>query len=201
MARVDTYRKNRLVFRAGERSTHVYVLESGVVKVFEMSDLGRDTILWFCLPGEIFGLAEAVAGGWRGVSAQACEQSTLLSVPGDQFRQYLATHPQASMLCLQALSARLRGLGHVLVNFVSDDVHTRIGKLLLRLGARYGSRVGTEIILQIPLTHQAISDMVGAARPTVSSALGDFKRKGVLSIDSHRIRIESEELLNEIRNG
>lgn len=199
--RVETIARNALVFRAGDASTHVYFLRSGLVKIYEGSDLGRDTILWFCLRGEVFGLAEAVAGGYRGVSAQACERSEVLAVHGDVFRQYLLGHPQAALLSLQAVSARLRGLGHVLVNLVSDDVHTRIGKLLLRLGARYGMRVGNEIVLRIPLTHQAISDMIGAARPTVSSALGDLKRKGVLSIDGHRIRIESEELLNEIASG
>lgn len=198
LARTETIPKHRMIFRSGEASAHVYVLKRGLVKIYDMSDLGRDTILWFCLSGEIFGLAEAVAGGFRGVSAQACENSEVLAIHSDQFRQFLAVHPQAALLSLQALSSRLRGLGHVLVNFVSDDVHTRIGKLLLRLVARYGNRVGGEIVLKIPLTHQAIADMVGASRPTVSNALGDLKRRGVLSIDGQHIRIENSERLHEL---
>lgn len=201
IARAETIAKHHVVFRAGEPSTRVYFLQSGLVKIFEVSDLGREAILWFCLSGEIFGLAEAVAGGIRGVNAMACEHCEVLSIHGDEFRDFLARHPQAALLSLQALSARLRGLGHMLVNFVSDDVHTRIGKLLLRLCARYGERVGTEIVLRIPLTHQAISDMVGAARPTVSSVLSDLKRKGVLRIDNQRIRIESEDRLQELAQG
>jgi CRP/FNR family transcriptional regulator len=198
ITRRETVAKGHLCFRAGEQSAHVYFLESGIVRIYEVSDVGRDAILWFCLPGEVFGLAEAVAGGYRGVSAQAVEKSEVRSIHGDMFRHYLASHPQAALLSLQALSARLRGLGNMLVNLISDDVHTRLGKLLIRLSMRYGKRVGTEIVLQIPLTHQAISDMIGAARPTVSSALGDLKRKGVLRIDGHRIRIESEERLHEL---
>lgn len=201
IARSEKVGRQQMVFRAGEPSTRVYIIKTGLIKIFEVSDGGREAILWFCLVGEIFGLSEAVAGGIRGVNAMACEASEVLSIHGDEFREFLAHRPQAALLCMQALSARLRGLGHVLVNFVSDDVHTRIGKLLLRLSARYGQRVGTEVVLRIPLTHQTISDMVGAARPTVSSVLSDLRRRGVLSIGSRRVRIESEELLQEWAEG
>ncbi len=46
-------------------------------------------------------------------------------------------------------------------NLVSDDVDTRIAKLILRL----------------------------------ASCLGSLKRRGLLAIDSHRLVVESEELL------
>jgi len=51
----------------------------------------------------------------------------------------------------------------VFVNLVADDVDTRIAKLILRLNARYGTRVGKEIVLNISLTHQEIANMVGTS--------------------------------------
>ena len=158
----------------------------------------REVILWFCLGGEIFGLAEVARGGERAVNAQACTDSELLAVPNARFRAFLAEHPCAALLTMQVLSSWMRVLGEIFVNLVSDDVNTRIAKLILRLSARYGTRVGREIFLNIPLTHQEIADMVGTSRQTVTSALSALKRRGVLSIDSHRIHIESEELLNEL---
>src|SRR2546427_395254 len=81
------------------------------------------------------------------------------------------------------------------VYFLSDEADIRIAKLILRLGARYGRRERGVIHLDIPLTHQEIADMVGTTRQTVTSALSRLKRQGALSIDTHRIQIESEELL------
>jgi len=188
--------KDEAVFRVGDPGTRVYFLESGRVKIYQPAESGREVILWFCLPGEIFGLAEVARGGGRVVAAQACEASTVLVVPEDVFRAYIAVRPQAALLSLQVLSARLRGLSDVLVNLVADDVDTRIAKLILRLGARYGRREAHVIYLDIPLTHQEIADMVGTTRQTVTSALSRLKRQGVLSIDMHRIQIESEELLS-----
>jgi len=198
IARAQRYGKGELVFHAGAPGHHVYFLKSGKVKIYQLSPLGREVILWFCFPGEIFGLAEVARGGGRVVNAQACEPSEVLAVSQEQFKGFLAAHPGTALLSMQVLSSRLRILGEMFVNLVSDDVGTRIAKLILRLSARYGSRVGKEIFLNIPLTHQEIADMVGTSRQTVTSALSALKKQGVLSIDDHRIHIESEELLSEI---
>lgn len=198
LARVQHHQKGDLVFRAGAPGHHVYFLKTGKVKIYQLSPLGREVILWFCFPGEIFGLAEVARGGGRVVNAQACDQSEVLAVSQEQFKGFLMNHPQTSLLSMQVLSSRLRILGEMFVNLVSDEVNTRIAKLILRLSARYGTRVGKEIFLNIPLTHQEIADMVGTSRQTVTSTLSTLKKQGVLSIDDHRIHIESEELLNEM---
>jgi CRP/FNR family transcriptional regulator len=191
------YAKGEAVFRVGDPGAHVYFLETGRVKIFQPSESGREVILWFCLPGEIFGLAEvARGGGGRVVSAQACEASRVLAVSQDAFRGFVASRPRAALLSMQVLSSRLRGLSDVMVNLIADDVDTRIAKLILRLGARYGRREGRVIHLDLPLTHQEIADMVGTTRQTVTSVLSRLKKQGVLSIDTHRIHIESEELLS-----
>jgi CRP-like cAMP-binding protein len=188
--------RDEFVFRVSDAGSRVYVLESGRVKIFQPADTGRDVILWYCLPGDIFGLAEAAGGGGRTVSAQACDACRVLVVSQDAFRSFVAARPSAALLAIQVLSARLRGLSDVMVNLVADDVDTRIAKLILRLGMRYGRREGHVTRLDIPFTHQEIADMVGTTRQTVSSTLNRLKRQGVLTIETRRIQIESEELLS-----
>ncbi|MGH9557430.1 MAG: Crp/Fnr family transcriptional regulator [Terriglobales bacterium] len=198
LASVQHHQKGAHVFQAGAPGHHVYFLRTGKVKIYQLSPLGREVILWFCFPGEIFGLAEVARGGGRVVNAQACDRSEVMAVSQEQFKGFLENHPRTALLSLQVLSSRLRILGEMFVNLVSDDVNTRIAKLILRLSARYGTRVGKEIFLNIPLTHQEMADMVGTSRQTVTSTLSTLKKQGILSIDNHRIHIESEELLNEM---
>ncbi len=190
--------KGEAVFSAGEAGSQVFFLRTGKVKIGQISPQGREVILWFCFPGEVFGLAEVARGGERGVSAVACEASELLVVSQEDFIRYLALRPEAAVLSMQVLASRLRVLGEMFANLVSDDVNTRVAKLILRLAARYGTRSGGEVVLDIPLTHQEIADMVGTTRPTVTATLSALKSQGVLAIDNHRIRISSGELLHEI---
>lgn len=198
MGRLKCYTKGALIFSAGTPGERVYFLVSGKIKICQPSASGRDAILWFCLPGEIFGLAEVARGGGRVVNAEACEDSEVLTVSQEEFKVFLSHRPQIALLSMQVLASRLRVLGEMFVNLVSDDVPTRIAKLVLRLGARYGRKVGNDMFLNIPLTHQEIADMVGTSRQTVTTALTHLKRQGVLSIENRRIHIESEELLSEL---
>ncbi len=195
LGRRERFARNDFVFRAGGPGRTVYFLRSGRVKIYQPSAPGREVILWFCLPGEIFGLAEVARGGGRSVSAVACEPCEVLCVAQEQFMAFVEERPRVALLSMQVLSSRLRVLGEMHANLVSDDVDTRIAKLILRLAARHGVRRGTELVLALPLTHQEIADMVGTTRQTVTSCLGNLKRRGVLAIDSHRLVIESEELL------
>ena len=57
------FAKGEFVFRVGDPGAHVYFLESGRVKICQPADSRREVILWFCLAGEIFGLAEVARGG------------------------------------------------------------------------------------------------------------------------------------------
>lgn len=56
-------------------------------------------------------------------------------------------------------------------------------------------------ILDIPLTHQEIADMIGTSRQTVTTALGRLKREGVLRIEKHCIHIEDAGLRQSLIAG
>ena len=198
IALTQQYAKNSLVFHAGCPGKNVYFLRSGRIKIYQPAHCGKEVILWFCFPGDMFGLAEVAQSEGRIVNAVACESSEVLSVTQAQFADFLQTHPASSLLVIQVLSCRMRALGEFIVNLVNDDVQTRIMKLILRLGARHGVRVGQDIHLNIDLTHQEIADMVGTTRQTVTSVLSQLQRRGLMRLENRRILIESPELLGKI---
>jgi CRP/FNR family transcriptional regulator len=198
LGQLHRFAKGEFVCRAGSPGKNVYFLRKGRVKIYQPSQSGKEVLLWFCFTGEMFGLAEVAQGGGRIVNAQACEDTEVLSLSQKQLAMFLETHPHAGLLIMQVIASRLRALGDVVVNLINDDVQTRIMKLILRLGARHGVRVGQDIYLNIHFTHQEIADMVGTTRQTVTSVLSELKRQGLMSLESRRIHIESMELLDEM---
>ena len=198
LAEQRRYPKGSAIFRAGDPGRHVYFLQSGRAKIFQLAANGKEVILWYCFAGEMCGLAEVARGGGRSVSAIACSDTDALKLNHDVFNAYLSTHPDAAFLMIQMLACRLRGLGDMMVNLVSDDVATRVAKLILRLAARYGKRDDEEVVLDIHLTHQEMADMIGTSRQTLTSVLNELKRQGILNICNRTIRIESEKSLNAL---
>ena len=194
------FNRDEMIFQAGSSSDDVFILLEGRVKIFQLSCDGKEVILWFCFPGEIFGLAEVVRNGSREVNALACSSIELLTIKQADFRHYLLSNPAAAVSVIELMSGRLRELGDVLLNLASEDVRSRVIKLLTRLAARYGKRQERQICLNIPLTHQEMADMIGTSRQTVTTVLGDLRRSGFLRTEQRNIIIVHSnwvELLSE----
>lgn len=192
------FAKNEFIFQSGMASENMFILQDGRVKIFERSSAGKEVILWFCFPGEVFGLAEISQGRTRAVSAQTTCESTILTIRREAFNQFLRTHPDAALIVIDLLSRRLRGLGYMLLNLSCDDVVSRLTKLLVRLCTRYGKRKNNEVYLDVRLTHQEVADMIGTSRQTVSTTFSQLKREGIVEIIDHCIYIRSPELLTGI---
>lgn len=184
------FAKDEMVFHAGSPSDDVYILLDGRVKVFELSKEGKEVILWFCFPGELFGLSEILRRGAREVNAQACSHVDVLSIKCNDFEKYIQQHPHLALQVIELLSYRLRELSDVLLNLASDDVTSRVIKLITRLSARYGKPLGDGVHLDIALTHQEMADMIGTSRQTVTTVLGMLRKKGILRMEQRTIYIQ-----------
>ncbi|GMR18517.1 MAG: helix-turn-helix domain-containing protein [Gammaproteobacteria bacterium] len=199
LGKVQNFRRGEYIFSSGAKGNNVYILEEGRTKIYKLSSKGKEVILWFCFPGEIFGLAEVTRAGSREVFSEACTNARVYSISRENFTSFLAEHPDSALQTIDLLSCRMRVLGDMLMNLVTDDVPSRLIKLLTRLASRYGRREGDTIYLDIHLTHQDMADMIGASRQTVTSELNNLKRKGVIEMQHHRIHIQNEQFLDEYR--
>lgn len=192
--------KGELVFQAGSPGDFTYFLESGRVKIYQQSRSGNEVVLWFCAPGEIFGLAEVCKGGdGRQVTAAACEPSSVLAVRRETFQNFLEQNPTAALLVNDVLASRLRSLGNVIQSLVENDVNERVAQLLARLIASYGRTVANgDVCLDIRITHQDMANMIGTTRQSVTSALNLLRRRGVLEFDAnHRILVHDSAFLSD----
>jgi CRP-like cAMP-binding protein len=191
------------LFRAGDRSNDVYIVAGGCIRLFQVSSTGKETILWFSFPGEIFGMAELWRGSDRQIYAVANEASQVYSIRRSDFTSFLGTHPEAAMKAIGILSARVRTLGHMLVGLASDNVETRIVRLLMRFaavssGTHCGSANEGELCVNVRLTHQDIANLIGASRQTVTTTLANLRKRGALRMVNHHIHIVQPEELRRL---
>jgi len=188
------FAKSESIFQAGSDSEYVYILKTGQVKIYELSSQAKEVILWFCFPAEIFGLSETTNEAKRSVYAHACADSDVYLIQRNAFNHFLLQHPDAAMCTIDLLSCRLRGLSDLISNLTSDDVTSRVIKLLIRMSSLYGAQEKEVLSINIQLTHQEIADMVGASRQTVSSTINQLKREGLLFINNDNIHIDKSSL-------
>lgn len=182
------------LFQAGDQSKDVYIVAEGCIRLFQVSPTGKETILWFNFPGELFGLAEIWSGSPRQVYAVANEATQVYSIRRQDFIKFLGAHPEAAMKAIGILSARVRALGYTLGGLASDNVETRIARLLMRFAAISSatSCSGTgagELCVNVRLRHQDIANLIGASRQTVTTTLLQLRKLGAVRMAGHHIHI------------
>jgi CRP/FNR family cyclic AMP-dependent transcriptional regulator len=187
-------KKGEFVFRVGQQGDSVFVLLSGRAKTYKLAPDGREVILWFSFPGDIFGLVAHPHAKGRMVSVEACEASAVVEVPDTLFEAFLRRHPEASQLRFQAVAFRLGMLANRLVHLTADNAAARIAKLLVDLAVRYGDH-SSRSDMSLSITHQEIADVTGVQRQTVTRVLGEFTACGALAVRYRRISITDLEFL------
>ena len=182
----------------GTQSDSVYVVANGRVKIFELSADGKEVILWFCSTGELFGFAETLVASTfssHQIHAQACGRSELLVIDRADFEHFITGNPEAVLPVVQLLGFRLREISEVLMDVTSSDVTSRVIRLLYRLGGLYGKSVNKGLRIDLIITHQQMADMIGTSRQTVTTVLGELKRKGLIETEQRMIVIRDMDLM------
>lgn len=200
-ARRKLLRKGEYAFRVGDEGDSVFLLLRGRAKTYKVSPEGRDTILWFCYPGELFGVAAHPHAKGRMVSVQACELSEIAEITQTRFDAFLDSHPAAVKLCLQAVAFRLGMLANRLVGLTANDAAARISKLLIDLAVRYVDGHGSETPVPLAITHQEIADITGVQRQTVTRIVGHLTSCGALRAHYRKIIITDRGRLAEYAAG
>jgi CRP/FNR family transcriptional regulator len=190
-----SFKKGGLIFSAGGPADSVCLLESGYVKIYHLGPASREVLLWFCFPGDIFGLSEMVHGGRRQVYARAGTPVQLLSISREAFKAFLTRHPSAAVLVMDVLSHRVRALSQLVQGLITEDVPQRLMQLLSRLSTAYGRPMDKGVCVDIQLTHQEMANMIGTSRQSITSTLNALKRLGLVAIKNRRLHLLDARLI------
>ena len=91
----------------------------------------------------------------------------LKQIPCDQFFARLS-HDSLSEGFVRYLSVRIAEQQQVIANLVTVDSEQRLGKTLLQLARSMGKKDPHSIRIELKITHEELSEMVGTTRPRIS---------------------------------
>ncbi|MDP9293296.1 MAG: Crp/Fnr family transcriptional regulator [Actinomycetota bacterium] len=106
--------------------------------------------------------------------------STSLAVLDRRFAAELARWPEVTAALFDRLSERSLRLATTQAISQLTRVDRRLRALFWHLAERWGRVSGDGVIVPLALTHRILGQLVGARRPTVSTALGELAERGEL---------------------
>ena len=180
-----------MVLLEGESAANLYLVASGVVKVFRTSAEGKEQILSIVRPGESFNDVPIFDGGPNPASAQTMGPVLLYGIKKDDMEAILRDHPQITLNVIKVLARRVRHLVSLVEDLSFRHVISRVAKILFE-------HIGGEMGRGPRLTQQEMAAMAGTAREVVGRSLKALEEEGAIKLDRHRIIITDKEALQKI---
>jgi len=194
------YQQGALIFKPVVDPEHVYLLESGLVRIYRESERAEQVTFGYVQPGEVFGECAVFQDRPRESFATAHEPCTVLKLSRRHFIEAIQSKPSIMFAVAKQIEGRFKNVESRVEDLVFRDARSRLAHVILNLSQEFGRNEGEQTIVQIRLTHAELATLIGSSRPTVSIALGELEDEGVLTRSDRYIGIINREALQEMAN-
>jgi len=178
---------------AEEISRHLYILTDGLVQMLLLNRENRRLATAVVGPGSIFG-EEAILEldhPRLNYCAQAIKPSKLWKLPAEDAKRLLNKHPVLRLALLRTFGMRMVQVENRLEEVAYRWLPERLAAEIIRQSNYIESD-------QIRLSHQALADLLGTYRETISAILRDFRESGWVKLGYRRITILDREALERL---
>ena len=182
------FAKKGSVFREGERAEGFFVVAKGRVKVFKLSEDGKEQVLHLIGPGQSFAEATIFEGGTYPAHAEALEECDLVFLPKRSFTDLLERNPRIALRMMASLSRWLKRMTDLVESISLRDVETRLVRFLSdELGGGGAIKDGT--IYELDVGKNVLASRLGTVPETFSRTLKKLQDEGKIRVKGKQIRI------------
>ncbi len=188
-SKTRSFRKGEPIYLPADVADGVMLLINGRVRICHLTPEGKQSILVFVDPGEIFGELAVVEGQQRNEYAEAAENCQVVVIPKADMQWLMHQYPDVSFGITKLIGTRRQRIEKRLRNLLFRSNRERLVLLLLELVEQYGQVENGATHLNLKLSHQELANIIGSTRETVTVVLGKLQSEGFLEIARRRIKI------------
>jgi CRP-like cAMP-binding protein len=178
---IRCYERGEAVYRKDDPPVEIYQLLEGAVKLCNYSLEGAEIIAGEFRSGDCFGEMGVIDGLPRVGNAVASKASRIRVISKQQFEALYQKHPRISHELNRVLCRRVRYLYSLNDELLGLKLNVRLGRLLHRLAYSHGcdNELGEKFV---EISHEELSNMLGASRQSVSKELKSLEREGDIEL-------------------
>ena len=188
--------KGECLFQEGEQPRNVFILQSGLVKLFKDVEPGHQATVRLVHPGELFGYTSLLGEEPYSLSAEGMQASELCVFSAAAFFKTLDTDASFTRSLLQRTAGELRSTRLDLLLRAEHDATSKIASHLIELSGHTDPNNVSSHAIRI--TRTALGDLSGSAQETVSRVLGKLEGSGLIERKGRSIHIRDKEGLRHL---
>jgi CRP-like cAMP-binding protein len=181
------YGQGEIIFQEGAPAFGFYLIFEGMVKLVKRSMRAKSQILKIVGPGEILGETTLFDKGSHNAYAKTLEPVVVGFIERGDFFYFLERHPKTIFRLYERLSEELKAFQNKLAERSYSSSKERLARLILYLG-----KSGVE------LSRAELAEMAGVSSKTAIRTLSELESRGIIAIESRKIKILREDYLLKI---
>lgn len=175
-----TYDEDSFVFYQDDPAERIFVLKSGRIKLYQLSDDGQQVLMRVMTPGMMFAAISLVEGAVYPVSAEAAASSRVIFWSQKTLLGLMQRYPQLALNAIKVLAGHVREFQNRYRELATERVERRLARNVLRLASQTGRKTDEGVLLDLPLTRQDLAEMSGTTLFTVSRILTQWESQGLV---------------------
>ena len=185
-----TFKRGESLYLAGDIATSLYIVHKGRVKIYRLSESGKEQLVRILEPGDFTGELALFSNFVHDSFAVALEKTEICLLHKEDLQQFLLKYPHISIKILQEFSSRLNHTEVQVTRIATEEVDKRLALYLTDL-----AQEENEVII-LPMTRRELASYLGTTPETISRKLAQFEDEGVIQqIGQREIQILDVDLL------
>lgn len=177
------YRADQVVFLEGDPSDGLYIVQDGWLKAIKMSPDGREQVLQFIGPGEVFNAVGIFVGAPNPATVVTLEPATVWIMRREAMFRLLDEHPTIARAVIQNLAGRLMKLVSLVEDLSLRTVEARLARYLLE------EAEADTLHRQRWATQAEIASRLGTVPDVLNRALRNLAAGELIEVRRHQILI------------
>jgi CRP/FNR family transcriptional regulator len=185
-------------YHQGDRCSSMALVGSGSIRVFKVSESGRELTLYHVQNGQacLVNMLGVLLDSPAVASAQADVATQAVLLPPVAVREWIAAHDGLRTFVFGTMAARLVDVLTLAEEITFRKMDSRLADYLMRRFENNGAPVAV-----FGATHEEIAAELGTAREVVTRLLHMFEHQGGIEITRGKIRLRNDAALRSLAPG
>lgn len=179
-------KKGELLFHSDELSEHLFIVHKGLVKMYRITENGKEQIIRFVDEGDFIGELSLFSKSVTSSFAEAMEHTEICTIHQQDIHQLLLSYPTISIKILEEFTRRLHETESLIEKLNSQDVEKRVASYLIEL---IENQVVDKMIIQLPVRKGDLASYLGTSQETLSRRLSTLQNQGLIEMKGQRMII------------
>lgn len=185
-----TYGPGDAVYREGEYGDALYVLVSGVMKLYRPYSGSKEATLRLLRSWDIFGHLAFAGEARQRAYAETVTDCVVTKVPKIFVERAVRQEPRVAFKIMTLLELRLVQYEELVKCLLPRETEARLANLLPILAQKFGDRRDGVVTIDLRLTHQDLAAMVASTRESVTKVLNEMRGRDLIEVEAGRITLK-----------